>query len=76
MLLIILTILHDDGLAQLVNAGCPQECASLLECPSVVVLWSTGHDQRPQASFDLEQLSKDDSYVNAVNTFLQLLHRC
>ena len=76
VLLIVLTVLHDDGLAQLVNACCPQECASLLECPRVVVLWGTGHDQRPQASFYLKQLSKLDSDVNAVNTFLQLLHRC
>ena len=75
VLLIVLTVLHDDGLAQLVNAGCPQKCASLLECPRVVVLWGTGHDQRPKASFYLEQLSKLDSYIHAVNTLLQLLHR-
>ena len=76
VLLIILTVLHDDGLAQLVYAGRPQKGASLLECPRVVVLWGTGHDQRPQASFYLEQLSEVGSDIHAVDTLLQLLHRC
>jgi hypothetical protein len=76
VLLIVLTVLHDYCLAQLVYAGRPQKGASLLECPRVVVLWGTGHDQRPQTSFYLEQLSEVGSDIHAVNTLLQLLHRC